>query len=101
MYILTATDYFTKWQEETTLKNFDYDELIKFLKDKILSRFGVLEKFNTDNGSIFIGSKFTKFCRKYGIVMGQSLNYYPHGNGLAESTNKTLIQILKKTFARN
>ena len=28
-------------------------------------------------------------------------NYYPHGNGLAESTNKSLIRILKKTVIKN
>jgi hypothetical protein len=33
--------------------------------------------------------------------MGQSSNYYPQGNGLAKSTNKTLIQILKKTIDLN
>ena len=54
-----------------------------------------------DNGSIFIESKFTKFCGEFCIIMGQSSNYYPQGNGLAESTNKTLIQILKKTIDIN
>jgi hypothetical protein len=29
------------------------------------------------------------------------LNYYPQGNGLAESTNKTLVQILKKIVDGN
>jgi hypothetical protein len=38
------------------LKKVDFEELIKFLKDNILSRFGVPEKFITDNGSIFIES---------------------------------------------
>jgi hypothetical protein len=33
--------------------------------------------------------------------MGQSSNYYPQGNGLVESTNKTLIQILKNTIDLN
>jgi hypothetical protein len=33
--------------------------------------------------------------------MGQSSNYYPQGNGLAESTNKTLIQVLKNIIATN
>jgi hypothetical protein len=101
IYILTATDYFTKWKEAVALKRVDSEELIKFLKDNILSRFGVPEKFITDNGSIFIGSKFTEFCGEYGIVMGQSSNYYPQGNGLVESTNKTLIHILKKTIDQN
>jgi hypothetical protein len=33
--------------------------------------------------------------------MGQSSNYYPQGNGLAQSTNNTLIEILKKTIDKN
>jgi len=56
------------------LKKVNSEELIKFLKDNILSRFGVLEKFIIDNGSIFITSKFIEFCGEYEIIMGQS--YY-------------------------
>jgi transposase InsO family protein len=66
-----------------------------------LSIFGVPEKFITDNGSIFIGSKFTELCGEYGIIMGKSSNYYPQGNGLAKSTNKKIIQILKKSVDNN
>jgi hypothetical protein len=62
----------------------------------MLFRFGVLEKFIIDNGSIIIGSKFTNFYGEYGIIMGKSSNYYAQGNGLCDSTNKTLIQILKR-----
>jgi transposase InsO family protein len=101
MYILKATNYFMKWLEEVALKKVDAEELIKFLKDNILSRFGVPGKFITENGSIFIRSKFMEFCGQYGIIMGQSSNYYPQGNGLAESTNKTLFHILKKTIDSN
>jgi len=72
MYILTSTDYFTKWPEAVTLKKADVEELIRFLKDNILLRFGVPDKFITNNGSIFIGSKFTEFFGQYGIIMGQS-----------------------------
>jgi transposase InsO family protein len=96
LYILTTTNYFTKWSKAVVLKKVDAEELIKFLKDNIMSRFGVPNKFITNNGSIFVDSKFTKFYGQYGIIMGQSSNYYPQGNGLVESTNKTLMQILKK-----
>jgi hypothetical protein len=61
IYILTTTDYFTKWSEPMALKKVDDEELIKFLKDNILSRFGVPDKFITDNGLIFIESKFMEF----------------------------------------
>jgi hypothetical protein len=51
-----------KYLEAMALKRVDSEELIKFLKDEILSRFGVPDKFITDNDSIFTGSKFTQFC---------------------------------------
>jgi hypothetical protein len=76
MYILTTSDYFTKWPEAVVLKKVDVEELIRFLKDNILSRFGIPDKFIIDNGLIFIGSKFMEFCGQYRIIMGQSLNYY-------------------------
>jgi hypothetical protein len=41
------------------------------------------------------------FVENMGLLWGLSSNYYPQGNGLAESTNKTLIQILKKTIDKN
>jgi hypothetical protein len=56
-YIINVTDYFTKWREVVSLRNADSKQLILFLKENILSRFGVLEKSITYNGSIFIGSK--------------------------------------------
>jgi transposase InsO family protein len=90
-----------KWPEAVALRRDDSEDLIKFLKDNILLRFGVPDKFITDNGFIFNGSKFTELCGEYGIIMGKSSNYYPQGNGLAESTNKKLIQILKKTIDNN
>jgi len=101
LYILTTTNYFMKWTEAMALNKVDAEDMIKFLKDNILLRFGVPGKFITYNGSIFIGSKFPKFCRQYGIIMCQELNYYPRGNVLVESTNETLIQILKKIVDNN
>lgn len=35
-------------------------------------------------------------CHKYRISLGHSTAYYPQGNGLAESSNKSLINIIKK-----
>jgi hypothetical protein len=87
-YIFTVIDYFTKWQEAVALKKVDYEELITFLKDNIFSRFGVLEKLITNNGSIFIGLKFTIFLGEHDIIMDQSSNYHLQGNGLVESQIK-------------
>jgi hypothetical protein len=41
------------------------------------------------------------FFQKYNIVLGHSTTYYPQGNGLAESSNKSLISIIKKVLSEN
>jgi uncharacterized membrane-anchored protein YjiN (DUF445 family) len=96
---LIATDYFTKWKEARALKKEDTGELISFVEENILSRFGVPEKFITGNGTIFIGSKFTSFCGEYGIT--REIIKLLSINGLVEWTNKTLVQILKKIILKN
>ena len=41
------------------------------------------------------------FCHRYQIALGHSTAYYPHGNGLAESSNKSLVTIIKKLLEEN
>ena len=43
----------------------------------------------------------TDFCNKYHINLGHSIAYYPQGNGLAESSNKSLVNIIKKLLEDN
>jgi hypothetical protein len=42
-----------------------------------------------------------EFFFKYGIVLSHSSNYYPQGNGLAESNNKNIMNIVKKIVGEN
>jgi hypothetical protein len=42
-----------------------------------------------------------RFCQKYNIILGHSTTYYPQGNGLAESSNKSLITVIKKVLTEN
>ena len=42
-----------------------------------------------------------EFALKRGFKLKYSANYYPQGNGLAESTNKNLIKIIKITIDQN
>lgn len=41
------------------------------------------------------------FCVKYHIVLGHSTAYHLQGNGLAESSNKSLVNIIKKVLEVN
>ena len=99
--ILTATDYFTKWVESISTKKATYTIIIDFLLSNILARFGCPRNIITDNSKAFTSSKLVKFCNNYNIILSHSTNYYPHGNGLAKSSNKSLIRTIKKLLQDN
>jgi len=42
-----------------------------------------------------------EFCHKYHIILGHSTAYHPQGNGLVESSNKSLVNIIKKLLEIN
>jgi hypothetical protein len=71
------------------------------LEENILARFGCPRKIVTDNAQAFKSMAMISFCQKYNIVLGHSTAYYPQGNGLAESSNKSLISIIKKVLNEN
>jgi transposase InsO family protein len=100
-WIITATDYFTKWVEAIPTKSATDKVVMDFLEDKIITRFGVPAKITTDNAKAFSSTELSSFCFKYGIMLSHSSNYYPQGNGLVESNNKNLMNILKKTVGDN
>jgi hypothetical protein len=99
-WILTATDYFTKWIEAIPTRSASHKVIISFLED-IMSRFGCPSKIVTDNVASFKVEPLIKFCEKYGISLVHSTPYYPQGNGLAESSNKSLVNIIKKLLEDN
>ena len=49
----------------------------------------------------FKSEEFKKLCDKYGITRSTSSPYHPQGNGQVESTNKSLLKIIKKTLGDN
>jgi hypothetical protein len=75
--------------------------VMKFLEENIITRFGVPTKITTDNAKDFNSMVLNEFCFKYGIVLSHSSNYYPQGNGLVESSNKNIMNIVKKIVGEN
>eukprot|EP00253_Pinus_taeda_P019486 PITA_19486 len=100
-WILTATDYFTKWIEAIPTRQATDAVIISFLENNILSRFGCPNKLITDNAADFKSKRMVEFCHKYHIILGHSTTYHPQGNGLAESSNKSLVNIIKKLLEMN
>jgi hypothetical protein len=100
-WVITATDYFTKWVEVIPTKSATEKVVMDFLEDKIITRFGVPSKIVTDNAKAFCSSEMSFFCFKYGIILSHASDYYPQGNGQDESSNKNLMTIVKKIVGEN
>jgi transposase InsO family protein len=101
IFILTTTNYFTKWVEVVSLKNDRKYQVVEFIEHNILSHFGTPAKILIDNGSYFMFDVMLHLGVTYNIQLFLSSTYYPQGNGLVESTNKILIQMLKRMIKDN
>ena len=95
------TDYFTKWIEAAPTGQATNMVIISFLENNVLSRFGCPNKLITDNAAAFKSKRMIEFCHKYHITLGHSTAYHPQGNALAESSNKSLVNIIKKLLELN
>src|SRR4051812_43560246 len=56
-FVLVATDYFTKWSEAIPLRNMTHKEVIKFITEHIIHRFGIPQTLTTDQGTSFMAKE--------------------------------------------
>jgi transposase InsO family protein len=99
--VLIATEYFTKWTEALPLKNMMYREVIHFILEHIVHRFDIPQTLIMDQGSSFKSHQVHEFVKSLKIKLLSSSPYYTQANGQAESSNKTLIKIIKKKIEEN
>jgi hypothetical protein len=78
-WILTTTDYFTKWIEAIPTRSAYHKVIISFLEN-IMSKFSCPSSIVTDNTASFIAKPLIKFCEQYGIILIHCNRYYPQGN---------------------
>ncbi|MBP0723432.1 transposase family protein, partial [Shouchella rhizosphaerae] len=97
-FVLVATDYFTKWAKAVLLKNMTYMEVIDFILKHITHRFGIPRTLTTDQRASFMSKKVKSFAESYGVKLLSSSPYYTQANGQAESSNKTLLKLVKKNI---
>jgi hypothetical protein len=95
-FILLATDYFTKWVEAVPLKKVTSENMISFVKEHIIYRFGIPQTITTDQGTQFTSSEFCDFAEEMGIRLHNSSPYYAQANGQAEASNKIMIRLIQK-----
>jgi hypothetical protein len=76
-YILTPTNYFSRWIEAIPLKSINDNEVIQFLQWNIITKFGVPSCLVCDNATYFSSLNIVKFALKHNINLKYLANYYP------------------------
>jgi hypothetical protein len=76
-------------------------EVIHFISGHIIHRFGIPQILTTDQGSSFRSHQVHEFVKSLKIKLLSSSPYYAQANGQAESSNKTLIKLIKKNIEEN
>jgi hypothetical protein len=99
--VLITTDYFTKWTEAIPLKNMTHKELIHFISEHIINRFGIPQMLTMNQGSSFMSDQVREFTESLKIKLLSSSPYYAQANGQAKSSNKTLIKLMNKKIEEN
>uniref|UniRef100_A0A2N9I4R3 Integrase catalytic domain-containing protein n=2 Tax=Pentapetalae TaxID=1437201 RepID=A0A2N9I4R3_FAGSY len=96
IWILVATEYFTKWVEAVSLRRATGAAVANFIREHIITRFGIPYKLISDNGTPFVNKDVRELLEHYQVKHRRSTPYYPQGNGQAEATNRMLLRILSK-----
>lgn len=94
-------DYCTRWTEAIACKNATIEIILKFLDEYIVTKFGMLFTLVCDNFPAFTLAQLMQWSYEYKVVLKFSSNYYPQGNGVVESMNKNILDVIKKLLEKN
>ncbi|KAJ4813319.1 Pol-polyprotein [Rhynchospora pubera] len=95
-FLVVAVEYFTKWIEAKPLATITSQKIVDFARHQIVYRYGIPHTFISDNGTQFTGAPFLDFCKGLGIRSCTSSVCHPQSNGLAEVSNRTILEGLKR-----
>ena len=100
-YVLTITDYFTKWVLAIPLPNQTAHATAHALHENYICRYGVPEYILSDQGSHFVNNLMVAFRQILGFHHIKSTPYRPQTNGSIERFNSTFERQLAKLTEKN
>ena len=101
LYILVGVYYVSKWVEAVPCREVNHRVVLKFLKENILSRFGVPKAIISDGGSHFCNKPFESLLTKYCVKHKVATPYHPQTSGQVELANREIKIILMKVVNSN
>ena len=97
LYIMVASDYFTKWVEVYAIPNQEAITVARKLTDEMFCRFSPPEQLHSDQGSQFEAQIMQEICKLLHIKKTRTSPYHPQCDGLVERFNRTLLDMLATT----
>ena len=75
--------------------------IVDFVKEHIVYRFGIPQTITTDQGTLFTSREFDEFAIGMGIKVLNSSPYYAQANGQVEASNKGIVKLIKRKIEEN
>ncbi|XP_050374792.1 uncharacterized protein LOC126792411 [Argentina anserina] len=72
MYILAATDSFSKWAEAIPLKEIKEENVVDFITGSIIQRYGISRCIITDNAKYFSNTTTEKLSKKFHFKLSKN-----------------------------
>lgn len=94
--LIVGTNYFYKQIGVEPLARTQEGIIRNFIWRNIICKFSLPHELVTDNGQQFTAQDLVSFCQELNIKLPHSTPYKPQANDQAKSSNKTLINILRK-----
>lgn len=92
-YIITTTEYLTRWAEAQPIKDYTGATAVKFLFDMYWRSLAM-----SDRGTHFLNETISTLTEEFQVYHQKSTPYHPQANGMAEEFNKVLEDALTKVF---
>ena len=80
-YIITATDYLTRWAKANPAKDCSVDTTTQIIFENILTRFGCPIILMSDQGTYFLNQTIKALTEEFQVFHHKSAPYHPQAIG--------------------
>lgn len=95
-YIITTTDYLTRWAEVKLVKDCTMATTTQSIFENIITRFRCPRILMSDQGTHFLNQTIEHLTEEFQVFHQKSTPYHPQANGTVEAFNKILEHALTK-----